>query len=472
MKTDELPFASGESSALAPATSHDGLTDALPASALPPSHQNQTRSSELFAQAQQIMPGGVNSPVRAFGAVGGTPRFMERGAGAYMWDADGNKYIDYVGSWGPLILGHASPIINDAVRAQLDRGTSFGTPSELEVEMARAVCAAVPSIEMVRMVNSGTEAVMGALRAARGWAMRENPNRRKLIKFAGCYHGHADALLVQAGSGATTLGAPDSAGVTPAQIADTVSATYNDLEGTRNLIREIGDELAVVAIEPLPANMGLVPPKPGFLEMLREETQRVGALLLFDEVMTGFRVAKGGYQSLCDIKPDLTTLGKIIGGGFPVGAYGGRRDIMEMVSPSGPVYQAGTLSGNPIAMTAGLATLNALNNESYAQLETRGAQLESGIRDALKQHNIAAQLQRQGSMWTLFFNPNPVTSYEQAKASDLTMYGRFFHAMLERGVYLPPAQFEAAFVSLCHGEDEINATIEAVRAALGVAKAS
>ena len=456
--------------ALAPATSHDGLTDALPDSALPDSHQNYGRSSDLFARAQQLMPGGVNSPVRAFGAVGGTPRFMERGQGPHLWDADGNRYIDYVCSWGPLILGHAAPQINDAVRAQLDRGTSYGAPTALEVEMARAVCAAVPSIEMVRMVNSGTEAVMGALRAARGWAMRENPNRRKLIKFAGCYHGHADALLVQAGSGATTLGAPDSAGVTPAQIADTVSATYNDLEGTRALIRELGAELAVVAIEPLPANMGLVPPRAGFLEMLREETEKIGALLLFDEVMTGFRVAKGGYQSLCGITPDLTTLGKIIGGGFPVGAYGGRRDIMEMVSPAGPVYQAGTLSGNPIAMTAGLATLNALTGESYAQLEKRGAQLEAGINAALKDHEIVAQLQRQGSMWTLFFNADPVTSYAQAKASDLTMYGRFFHAMLERGVYLPPAQFEAAFISLTHGEAEINATIEAAREALAVAR--
>ena len=455
------------SSNFAPATSHDGLSDTLPDSALPPAHQNQTRSSALFAQAQNLMPGGVNSPVRAFGAVGGTPRFMERGDGATLWDADDNKYIDYVGSWGPLIHGHAAPLINDAVRAQLERGTSFGAPTSLEVEMARVVCEIMPSIEMIRMVNSGTEAVMGALRAGRGWCMAQNQNRRKLIKFAGCYHGHADALLVQAGSGATTLGAPDSAGVTPAQVADTVLAHYNDIEGTRDLIREIGAELAVVAVEPLPANMGLVHPKAGFLEMLREETQRVGALLLFDEVMTGFRVAKGGYQSLCGITPDLTTLGKIIGGGFPVGAYGGRRDIMEMVSPAGPVYQAGTLSGNPIAMTAGLATLNALNDESYAQLEARGAQLEVGIKDALKEHQIEAQLQRQGSMWTLFFNANPVQSYEQAKASDLTMYGRFFHAMLERGVYLPPAQFEAAFVSLCHGEAEIEMTIEAVNGALG-----
>ena len=460
-------FASPAAPPLAPATSHDGLTDALPDEALPPSHQRQTRSSALFARACQWMPGGVNSPVRAFGAVGGTPRFIERGAGAYMWDADGNRYIDYVGSWGPLIHGHAAPIINDAVRAQLERGTSYGAPTALEVEMARVVCDIVPSIEMVRMVNSGTEAVMGALRAARGWAMRDNPNRRKLIKFAGCYHGHADALLVQAGSGATTLGAPDSAGVTPAQIADTVIANYNDIEGTRNLIRTLRDQLAVVAVEPLPANMGLVPPRPGFLQMLRAETENVGALLLFDEVMTGFRVAKAGYQSLCGVRPDLTTLGKIIGGGFPVGAYGGRRDVMEMVSPAGPVYQAGTLSGNPIAMTAGLATLNALNDQSYHQLEGHGARLEAGINEALERHGIAGQLQRQGSMWTLFFSDQPVTSYAQAKASDLVRYGRFFHAMLERGVYLPPAQFEAAFLSLAHGDDEISATIDAVDSALG-----
>ena len=450
-----------------PATSHDGLTDTVDAARLPPATQDNRRSERIFAEAVELMPGGVNSPVRAFGAVGGTPRFIARGEGARMWDEDGNCYIDYVGSWGPLIHGHAPAFVHDAVKSQLDRGASFGAPTHLEVEMARVVCAAVPSMEMVRMVNSGTEAVMGALRAARGWAMKDNPNRRKLIKFAGCYHGHADALLVQAGSGATTLGAPDSAGVTPAQIADTVLGHFNNIEGTRALIREIGAQLAVVAVEPLPANMGLVPPAPGFLEMLREETERVGALLLFDEVMTGFRVAKGGYQSLCGIVPDLTTLGKIIGGGFPVGAYGGRRDVMEMVSPNGPVYQAGTLSGNPIAMTAGLATLNALNDESYAQLEARGAQLESGLNEALKSRGIAAQVQRQGSMWTLFFHADPVRSYAQAKASDLTMYAQFFHAMLERGVYLPPAQFEAAFISLCHGEAEIEATIEAARGALG-----
>ena len=435
----------------------------------PISQNTQTpdsRSRALFDAAQAVMPGGVNSPVRAFGAVGGTPRFMARGQGPFLWDADGNRYLDYVGSWGPLILGHAPGFVHDAVKVQLDKGASYGAPTELEVEMARAVIEAVPSMEMVRMVNSGTEAVMGALRAARGWAMKRNAQRSKLIKFAGCYHGHADALLVQAGSGATTLGAPDSAGVTPHQIADTALANFNDIVGTRDLIRELGDRLAVVAVEPLPANMGLVPPTPGFLEMLREETQRVGALLLFDEVMTGFRVAKGGYQEICGVRPDITTLGKIIGGGFPVGAYGGRREVMEMVSPSGPVYQAGTLSGNPIAMTAGLATLNALNSESYKQLEARGAQLEQGIRSALSEVGVAGQLQRQGSMWTLFFSDAPVQSYADAKSGDLAAYAHFFHAMLERGIYLPPAQFEAAFISLAHGEGDIEATIKAARAAL------
>ena len=424
------------------------------------------RSRELFDQAQVLMPGGVNSPVRAFGAVGGVPRFMARGQGPFLFDEDGNQLIDYVGSWGPLIHGHAPKFVHDAVKAQLDLGASYGAPTQLEVEMARAVIEAVPSMEMVRMVNSGTEAVMGALRAARGWGMKQNSDRFKIIKFAGCYHGHADALLVQAGSGATTLGAPDSAGVTPHQIADTALARFNDFDGTRALIRELGQILACVAVEPMPANMGLVHALPGFLEMLREETERVGALLLFDEVMTGFRVAKGGYQEICGVKPDLTTLGKIIGGGFPVGAYGGRREVMELVSPAGPVYQAGTLSGNPIAMTAGLATLNALSDESYAQLEARGAQLENGIVAALKKVGVEGQLQRQGSMWTLFFNAQPVQSYADAKSGNLESYARFFHAMLSRGVYLPPAQFEAAFISLAHGEGEIERTVEAARGAL------
>lgn len=404
------------------------------------------------------MPGGVNSPVRAFNSVGGTPRFISHGQGATMWDEDGNRFLDYVGSWGPLIHGHAPAFVHDAVRAQLDRGTTFGAPTRLEVEMARAVVEAVPSIEMVRMVNSGTEAVMGALRAARGFT-----GRRKIVKFAGCYHGHADALLVQAGSGALTLGIPDSAGVTPAQTQDTVSANFNDIEGTRALIRELGHELACVAVEPLPANMGLVKPKPGFLEMLREETEKVGAVLLFDEVMTGFRLAKGGFQEVVGITPDLTTLGKIIGGGFPVGAYGGRRDIMSCVAPAGPVYQAGTLSGNPIAMTAGLTAINALNADSYARLETLGARLEAGFARLLGDTRIPAQFQRWGSMWTLFFNPDPVESFADAKRSDTKRFGQFFHAMLDRGIYLPPAQFEAAFLSLAHTEDDVDATLEAAR---------
>lgn len=426
-------------------------------------HNNSSpRSAALFEEARNLMPGGVNSPVRAFRSVGGTPRFMARGQGAYLWDEDGQRLLDYVGSWGPLIHGHAPEFVHDAVREQLSLGASFGAPTALEVEMAREVIAAVPSIEMVRMVNSGTEAVMGAIRAARGFT-----GRPKIIKFAGCYHGHSDGLLVQAGSGALTLGVPDSAGVTPQQTVNTVVAEYNDFEGTRALIRETGADLACVVIEPLAANMGLVPPAPGFLEMLREETQKCGALLLFDEVMSGFRVARGGYQQICGVTPDITTLGKIIGGGFPVGAYGGRREIMECVAPAGPVYQAGTLSGNPVAMTAGLATLRALSDESYAKLESLGAQLEAGLREVLKDTKTSAQLHRLGSMWTLFFSTLPVTDYNTAKASDTAAYGRFFHSLLDQGIYLPPSQFEAAFISLAHTPEDIDATINAARIALG-----
>lgn len=422
---------------------------------------NTKRSEELFSAARKLMPGGVNSPVRAFKSVGGNPRFIARGSGAHFWDEDGNRYVDYVGSWGPLIHGHAPAFVHDAVKRQLDSGASFGAPTALEVDLALEVCAAVPSIEMVRMVNSGTEAVMGALRAARGFT-----GRSKVIKFAGCYHGHADSLLVQAGSGATTLGVPDSAGVTVTQTADTVTASFNDFHGTRQLIRELGDQLACLALEPLPANMGVVPAQPGFLEMLREETSQVGALLLFDEVMTGFRLAKGGYQQVAGIRPDMTTLGKIIGGGFPVGAYGGRREIMECVAPAGPVYQAGTLSGNPIAMTAGLATIRPLNDESYAYLERLGARLEAGLHEALAAAGRAAQVQRVGSMWTLFFNAEPVTDYATAKLSDTNAFGQFFHGMLERGIYLPPSQFEAAFLSLAHDDALVDETVAAAREVL------
>ena len=327
-------------------------------------------SEQLFALASEVMPGGVNSPVRAFGAVGGTPRFIARGQGAYLWDEDGEKYLDFVSSWGPLIHGHAAPFVHNAVKLQLDDGASFGAPTRLEIEMAQLVCECVPSIEVVRMVNSGTEAVMGAIRAARGFTGRD-----KIVKFAGCYHGHMDALLVQAGSGAMTMGAPDSAGVTAHQTQDTIVCRFNDIDGTRQTLRELGDQLACVAIEPLPANMGLVPAHSGFLQMLREETAKLNAVLLFDEVMTGFRLSRGGYQQLIGITPDATTLGKIIGGGFPVGAYGGSHEMMHCVAPVGPVYQAGTLSGNPIAMTAGLATLRALDDDAYARLGRIGRAL-------------------------------------------------------------------------------------------------
>jgi glutamate-1-semialdehyde 2,1-aminomutase len=418
-------------------------------------------SAALFAEAQKLMPGGVNSPVRAFGGVGGTPRFMARGEGAYLFDEDGNRYLDYVGSWGPLIHGHAPPRVLDALREQMVRGTSFGAPTRLEVEMARVLCDAVPSLEMVRLVNSGTEAVMGAIRAARGYT-----GRGKIVKFAGCYHGHSDALLVQAGSGATTLGIPDSAGVTPHQTEDTVVVNFNDESGVREVLRSLGDELACVVLEPLSANMGVVPPRSGFLEMLREETSHSGAVLLFDEVMSGFRLGRGGFQERAGITPDMTTLGKIIGGGLPVGAYGGKREIMECVAPVGAVYQAGTLSGNPLAMAAGLSTLAGLDDAAYEKLEVLGAQLEAGMRAILEELQINAQFHRVGSMWTLFFTGEDVVNYASAKTSDTRKFARFFHAMLERGVYLPPSQFEAAFISLAHTPEDIESTLAAAREAL------
>ena len=455
-----MSLSSSPSTASFPDASDDFSSRPPAPSSLPP--QDAPRSRQLFDRARELMPGGVNSPVRAFGAVGGTPRFMARGEGAFLFDEDDNCYIDFVGSWGPLIHGHAPEFVHQKVREQLNRGASFGAPTALEVEMAELVCQLVPSIEMVRMVNSGTEAVMGALRAARGWT-----GRSKIVKFAGCYHGHSDALLVQAGSGAMTMGVPDSAGVTRAQTQDTIVCDFNDTDGTRQVIRGLGNELACVAGEPLPANMGLVPPREGFLEMLREETQISGAVLLFDEVMTGFRQGLGGFQQRIGITPDATTLGKIIGGGFPVGAYGGKREMMECVAPSGPVYQAGTLSGNPIAMTAGLATLRALDLESYKYLERLGARLEDGLRAAVDESGVQAQVQRVGSMWTLFFSAQPVTDYASAKTCDTPKFGQYFHAMLERGVYLPPSQFEAAFISLAHTEAHIDAFVEASRHALG-----
>ena len=419
-------------------------------------------SQAIFKTAVEIIPGGVNSPVRAFGAVGGTPQFIDRAQGASLWDVDNRRYVDYVGSWGPVILGHGDPKVLSALQKQLTKGISFGAPTELEVQLAQLLCEKLPYLEMVRLVNSGTEAVMSAIRAARGFT-----GRTKIIKFAGCYHGHSDGLLVAAGSGAATLGVPNSAGVTPTQVADTVVANFNDIDGTRRLIQELDSNLAAVIVEPLAGNMGLVEPQPGFLEMLREETQKCGAVLIFDEVMSGFRVSAGGYQKLCGVTPDLVTLGKIIGGGLPVGAYGGRKEIMQQIAPSGSVYQAGTLSGNPLAVTAGLATLNQLDDALYQRLENLGQRLETGLRNVLIEKQIPAQLHRVGSMWTLFFTANPVTDYASAAQSDTERFGKYFHAMLERGIYLPPSQFESAFISAAHTEDDIDQTINAAREALG-----
>jgi glutamate-1-semialdehyde 2,1-aminomutase len=418
-------------------------------------------SENLFDRATASIPGGVNSPVRAFGAVGGTPQFIDRAQGAYLWNVDKRRYIDYVGSWGPMILGHGDPKVLLALQTQLTKGVSFGAPTELEVQLAELLCTKLPYLEMVRLVNSGTEAVMSAIRVARGFT-----GRSKIIKFAGCYHGHSDGLLVAAGSGAATLGVPNSAGVTPSQVADTIVANFNDFNGTRKLIQELNADLAAVIVEPLAGNMGLVEPQSGFLEMLREETQKRGAVLIFDEVMSGFRVSSGGYQKLCGVTPDVVTLGKIIGGGLPVGAYGGRREIMEKIAPSGAVYQAGTLSGNPLAVTAGLATLNQLDDALYQRLENLGQRLETGLREVLEEKQIPAQLHRVGSMWTLFFTPDPVTDYASAAQSDTERFGKYFHAMLERGIYLPPSQFESAFISAAHTEDDIDQTITAARESL------
>ena len=422
---------------------------------------NITKSIKLFEEAQTLLPGGVDSPVRAFRAVGGQPLFIECGQGPYLYDVDRNRFIDYVLSWGPLILGHAHPTVVAAVKEAAEKGTSYGAPSPLEIELARRVQAFMPNIEMIRFVNSGTEATMSALRLARAFT-----GRNKIIKFEGCYHGHADLLLVQAGSGVATLGLPDSPGVPAATVQDTLVARYNDLDSVAARFEQAPDEIAAVIVEPVAGNMGVVPPVPGFLQGLRDLTSQYDTLLIFDEVMTGFRVHPGGAQTLYRIQPDLTTLGKVIGGGLPVGAYGGQRDIMEMIAPSGPVYQAGTLAGNPLAMAAGIATLEVLRSHPglWQQMEARAARLTVGICEAARAAGIPLFGAQVGTMFCNFFTETPVRDWPTAKTSDTARFGKFFWGMLERGVYLAPSQFEAGFISVVHDEDVIDATVEAAKA--------
>ncbi len=424
---------------------------------------NTPRSQRLFHRARRFIPGGVNSPVRAFRSVGLTPRFVQRAKGAYLWDADGHRYIDYIGSWGPMLFGHAHPRIQRAVTNAARRGTSFGAPTEAEVLMAERICAMIPSVEMVRMVNSGTEATMSAIRLARAYTGRDT-----IIKFEGCYHGHGDSFLIKAGSGALTLGVPDSPGVPRTLAAKTLTARFNDIESVRALARKHRGTIAALIVEPVVGNMGCVPPRKGFLRDLRALCTREKIVFIMDEVMTGFRLAPGGAQELYGITPDLTTMGKIIGGGLPVGAYGGRREIMEMVAPSGPVYQAGTLSGNPVAMAAGLEMLAMIaeHRSLYKTLETLGAALEEGTRDNLERAGIPGLVNRVGSMFTLFFAPGQVTDYASACRSDTKRFGAYFRAMLEQGIMLPPSQFEAAFLSAAHTEAHIERTLRAQRKAL------
>jgi glutamate-1-semialdehyde 2,1-aminomutase len=419
---------------------------------------NFSKSQSFFEEAKTIIPGGVNSPVRAFRSVGGNPVFMKSGKGPFMTDVDGNQYIDFIGSWGPHLFGHNPSFIRKALKEAMKYGTSFGAPTELEIKTAKLITELVPSVEMVRMVNSGTEATMSAVRAARGYTGRE-----KFIKFEGCYHGHADYFLIKAGSGALTLGIPTSPGVTAGNAADTIIAEYNNIESVKSIVQAYKNQIAAIILEPVVGNMGVIIPKTEFLTGLRQLCSEENIVLIFDEVMTGFRVARGGAQELYNIRPDLSTFGKIIGGGLPVGAFGGRSDIMEMIAPSGPVYQAGTLSGNPLAMAAGHAALNYIkeNPGIYKELEKKSARLEKGIKKNLKKLGKKYTINRVGSMMSLFFTEEKVTDFNSALTSDTQQYGRYFHGMLNRGIYLPPAQYEALFVSLAHSKKEIDKAIDA-----------
>lgn len=422
---------------------------------------SRAKSDELFAEALKHLPGGVNSPVRAFRAVGGNPFFVDRAAGARIWDIDGNQYIDYVCTWGPAIHGHAHPRIVGAVQEAAAKGTSFGTPNPLEVTMAKLVREAFPSVEKVRFCNSGTEACMSVVRLARGYTGRD-----KIIKFEGCYHGHVDSLLVKAGSGALTFGRPDSAGIPSSFAEHTIVLPFNHEGAVRSAFMANRGKIAAVILEPVPGNAGVYLPKPGYLQFLREITAREGALLIFDEVMTGFRLARGGAQELFDVKPDLTCLGKIIGGGLPVGAFGGRREIMDCLAPEGPVYQAGTLSGNPLAMAAGIAALEMLDQNTYQRLEQLGSRLERGFREAARSTGVPVQFNRCGSMFCAYFTSEPVQNLNDAMRSDRGRFAKFFHAMLEAGVYIAPSQFEAGFISTAHTEEDIDQTIAAAAKAL------
>ena len=421
-----------------------------------------SKSEQLFRRAQEVIPGGVNSPVRAFRAVGGQPLFIQRGNGSHIWDAEGSEYVDYVGSWGPLIFGHRPPEVINALQEVLEIGTSFGAPTEREVELAELITKFLPSVEKVRLVNSGTEATMSAIRLARGFTGRD-----RIVKFDGCYHGHGDSLLVKAGSGVATLGLPDSPGI-PSSLAElTTVLPFNNFDALNSEFERRGKDVACVIVEPVAGNMGCVAPRAGYLELLRDLTKRSGTILIFDEVMTGFRIARGGAQQRYGIQPDLTAMGKVIGGGLPVGAYGGRGEIMNRIAPAGPVYQAGTLSGNPLAVAAGLATLRRLEKENpYGELESLGGRLERGLIEAAARSGVPARLNRVGSMFTFFFTTQDVIDFQSAKTSDTQRFNRFFHAMLKQGIYLPPSQFEAAFISAAHTAADIDRTIEAATKAL------